>query len=89
MNDYEMSRGCAQVCEPKEDNMTVVTDENTKKIKEALSLVWRVRLHLFGIGEPKEDIPAPQCYREAIQQQNRLLDDLCCELEAIARGIGL
>lgn len=92
---YEVTN-CMPYCEdtgkvkdPDPLPLSSVMDQANNLATEALSMVCRIRQHLFGVDKGIEDAPRPQCFRDALTSQRITLGKVVEELARIMDELGV
>lgn len=92
---YEVTN-CVPYCEdtgkvkdPEQLPLSSVMDQANNLATEALSMVCRIRQHLFGVDKGIEDAPRPQCFRDALTSQRTTLGKVVEELARIMDELGV
>ncbi len=92
VNEKSNLNSAASLCTaPRQvETLTEIVESITKGTEKALLMTYQINGHLFGLGEPcREEGMKPQCLRDVMVKQNKDIAELCCELEKIAKMLGL
>lgn len=71
------------------DTLTEFMDIAAARAAEVLRMVYRINLHLFGVGEPESENKAePKCFRDVLCEELALLDKTTGELLKLMEKLG-
>lgn len=79
----------AEICEPKQENLSVVLTDACRKTVDALLMARAINRHMFGDRDVTEGKQADTgCFRDILINHDYCLKELCKELECIVYQLG-
>ena len=78
-------------CDEPVDRVATIAElqlEGAAQVCRAMEMVKIISVTMYGIEVPEEKVDSPRNLRDALVQENHMLNNLCRELDRIATDLG-
>ena len=72
-----------------QEPLSSIIDKHDCLIGDALTMVSKIKLHLFGEEEPTDPNDSPKCMMQVLLNENENLAILCKELSDLCSKLGV